>query len=100
MSPERAGVVYQVDASYFVFRAYYSLPPTFSDADGNPTQALYGFARFLADLLERARPARIVVAFDESFRGAESYRNSIYPAYKANRDETPPDLARQFAGCR
>ncbi len=100
MSAERAGVVYQVDASYFVFRAYHSLPPDVTDADGNPTQALYGFARFLADLLERARPARIVAAFDDSFRGAESYRNSSYPAYKANREETPPDLARQFARCR
>ena len=100
MSVDPPGAVYHVDASYFIFRAYHSLAGGFADADGNPTHALYGFARFLADLLERERPARIVVAFDESLGVEVSYRHSIFPAYKANREDPPPDLARQFGLCR
>ena len=95
-----SGVVYHVDASYFIFRAYHSMPPDMVDADGNATQALYGFARFLSDLLEQVRPERIGVAFDLSLRNVTSYRNGIYPAYKANRESPPADLERQFALCR
>lgn len=91
-------MVYLIDASVYVFRAYYSLPPDMRDGDGNPVHALYGFARFLADLLERARPEYVAVAFDASL--ATSFRNRIYPAYKANREPPPPDLALQFERCR
>ncbi len=94
------GVVYHIDASYFVFRAYHSMPPDMTDADGNATHALYGFARFVSDLLERVRPERIGVAFDQSLRSETSFRHGIYPAYKANREAPPVDLARQFALCR
>ncbi|MDE2304657.1 MAG: exodeoxyribonuclease IX [Gammaproteobacteria bacterium] len=101
MSPAgKAGVVHLVDASYFVFRAYHSLPAHLADADGEPTHALFGFALFLLDLLDGVRPERIAVAFDESLGGEASYRNSIYPAYKANREAAPPGLAQQFAHCR
>lgn len=95
----RSGVVYFVDASYFIFRAYHSMPPDMVDAEGNGTHALYGFARFLSDLLEQVRPERIVVAFDLSVNRT-SFRNGIYPAYKANRESPPADLGRQFALCR
>jgi 5'-3' exonuclease len=95
----RSGVVYYIDASYFIFRAYHSMPPDMVDADGNATHALYGFARFLSDLLEQVRPERICVAFDLSLRET-SFRNGIYPAYKANRESPPADLERQFALCR
>lgn len=91
-------MVYLIDASVYVFRAYYSLPPDMRDADGNSVHALYGFARFLSDLLEHAQPQYIAVAFDASL--ATSFRNRIYPAYKANREPAPPDLALQFARCR
>jgi DNA polymerase-1 len=94
------GVVYHIDASYFVFRAYHSMPPDMMDRDGNATHALYGFARFLCDFLEQVNPSRIVVAFDESLRGETSFRCAIYPAYKANREQPPVDLKRQFALCR
>ncbi len=100
MSGAVRGVVYHVDASYFIFRAYHSMPPDMVDGDGNATHALYGFARFLCDLLERVRPERIGVAFDISLRGEASFRNGIYPAYKANREPPPADLERQFALCR
>ena len=96
----RCGVVYYIDASYFIFRAYHSLPPDMVDGDGNSTHALYGFARFLSDLVEQIRPERIAIAFDKSLRSETSFRNGIYPAYKANRDAAPADLERQFGLCR
>jgi DNA polymerase I len=96
----RSGVVYHIDASYFIFRAYHSMPPDMMDAHGNATHALYGFARFISDLLEQVRPERIGVAFDVSLRTETSYRNGIYPAYKANREAPPVDLERQFELCR
>jgi len=96
----RAGppAVHLIDASYFVFRAYYSVGLEMVDGDGQPVNALYGFGRFLGDLLEAARPAHVAVAFDESL--ATSFRNEIYPAYKKNREPAPPELKRQFALCR
>ena len=59
-------MVYLIDASFYVFRAWHSMPPDLADGEGNLTHALYGFARFLGDLLERKRPHYIAVAFDES----------------------------------
>ncbi|MGA2343849.1 MAG: 5'-3' exonuclease H3TH domain-containing protein [Steroidobacteraceae bacterium] len=96
----RSGLVYHIDASYFVFRAYHSMPPDMVDRDGNATHALYGFARFISDFLEQVRPLRIGVAFDESLRGETSFRSGIYPAYKANRELPPADLSRQLTLCR
>jgi DNA polymerase I len=96
----RTGIVYHIDASFFVFRAYHSMPPDMVDRDGNATHALYGFARFISGFLEQVKPERIGVAFDESLRGESSFRAGIYPAYKANREPPPVDLKRQFALCR
>lgn len=91
-------VIYLVDASVYVFRAWYSIPDFMTDGSGRPVNAFYGYARFIGDLLERERPARIAVAFDASLAGC--HRNEIYPAYKANREPAPPELERQFALCR
>jgi len=91
-------LIFLVDASVYVFRAYHSMPPDMCDGDGNPVHALYGFARFLGDLIERERPEYMAVAFDASL--ATSFRNQIYPAYKANRDPAPLDLLLQFERCR
>lgn len=90
--------LYLVDASIYIFRAWYSVPPEFSNAAGEPTNAVYGFAGFLCDLLETQQPAHIAIAFDEALES--SYRNDIYPAYKANREPAPEQLLRQFAWCR
>ena len=87
-----------VDASMYVFRAWHSMPDEFHDADGWPTNAVHGFARFLLELLERERPRHIAVAFDEALDSC--FRNGLYPAYKANRDPAPPELKRQFAWCK
>lgn len=89
---------YLIDASVYVFRAYYSMPDDMVDAHGNPVNALYGFCRFIGDFMENVTPEYVAVLFDESL--TESFRTEIYPAYKANRDPAPPELKRQFLQCR
>jgi len=89
---------YLIDASVYVFRAYYSMPDDMVDDNGNPVNALYGFCRFLGDFMEQVQPQHIAVLFDESL--SKSFRNEIYPEYKANRDPAPPELKRQFGQCR
>ena len=91
-------MLYLIDASVYVFRAYHSQLPAMLDAEQRPVHAVFGFARFLGDLLERTRPQLVAVAFDR--RLATSYRNGIYPPYKAHREPAPPDLAAQFDYCR
>ncbi|WP_147652248.1 5'-3' exonuclease [Vulcaniibacterium gelatinicum] len=90
--------LYLIDASLYVFRAWHSMPDEFRDADGWPSNAVQGFARFLLDLLERERPRHVVVAFDEALDSC--FRNALYPAYKANREPAPEELKRQFAHCK
>lgn len=90
--------LYLVDASLYVFRAWHSMPDDFRDADGWPTNAVHGFARFLLELLERERPRHIVVAFDEAH--GSCFRNTLYPEYKANREPAPQELKHQFAWCK
>lgn len=90
--------LYLVDASLYVFRAWHSMPDEFRDADGWPTNAVHGFARFLLELVERERPTHIAVAFDEALDSC--FRNALYPAYKANRPPAPEELKRQFAHCK
>lgn len=90
--------VYLVDASIYVFRAWYSVPDDFTNDAGEPTNAVYGFAGFLCSLLEQVEPGHVGIAFDESL--TTSYRNEIYPEYKANRDPAPEDLKRQFGWAR
>ena len=91
-------MVYLIDGSVYIFRAWFSQSPGHHDADGNPTHALYGFARFLGDLIERRTPLYIAVAFDEC-RGS-GHRHALLPSYKANREPAPPELKRQFVLCR
>ncbi|MGH8063045.1 MAG: 5'-3' exonuclease [Pseudoxanthomonas sp.] len=90
--------LYLVDASLYVFRAWHSMPDQFHDADGWPTNAVHGFARFLLELLEQERPRHIAIAFDEALDSC--FRNKLYPAYKANRDPAPEELKRQFTHCK
>lgn len=91
-------MLHLIDASVFIFRAYHAVPIALADPDGNPVNALHGFARFLGDLIETVRPRHIAVAFDASL--VTSFRNQLYPAYKANREPAPEELKRQFALCR
>ncbi|GAA0723008.1 5'-3' exonuclease [Dokdonella soli] len=87
-----------VDGSLYVCRAWFAQVPDVTDADGAPVHAVHGFTRFLLDLIERTQPTHLAVAFDESL--TTSFRNAIYPDYKANRPPAPADLLRQFDGCR
>jgi DNA polymerase-1 len=90
--------VYLVDASIYIFRAWFSMSDDFVNQRGEPTNAVYGFSGFLCSLLEQTAAEHIAIAFDESLR--TSYRNEIYPQYKANREPAPEELKRQFAWSR
>jgi len=90
--------VYLVDASIYIFRAWFSISDEFANANGQPTNAVYGFTGFLCSLLEQTKAQHIGVAFDESL--SSSYRNEIYPQYKANREPAPEELKRQFKWAR
>lgn len=90
--------VYLIDASIFVFRAWHAVPNTLVDGDGNPVNAFHGFARFIGEVLEQVRPTHLGIAFDASLRN--SFRNQLYPPYKANREPPPEELKRQFSLCR
>ncbi len=90
--------LYLVDASLYVFRAWHSMPDEFQDREGWPTNAVHGFARFLLELLDRSRPQHIAIAFDEALDSC--FRNTLYPAYKANREPAPDALKRQFGHCK
>ncbi|UCC55234.1 MAG: hypothetical protein JSU75_07585 [Gammaproteobacteria bacterium] len=90
--------VYLVDASIYIFRAWFSVPDSLTNTAGEPINALHGFAGFLAGFLQEVNPAHVAVVFDESL--TTSFRNDIYPDYKANRETPPEDLKQQFAWCR
>jgi len=110
-NPKRAGAVmqkgdhlYLIDGSAYIFRAYHALPPLTRKSDGLPIGAVSGFCNMLWKLLLEARdtavgvvPTHFAVIFDHS---STTFRNEIYPEYKANRDAPPEDLRPQFGVIR
>src|SRR6185437_1601033 len=92
--PKPAGgrTLYLVDGSGYIFRAFHALPPL-PRADGVQINAVLGFTNMLVKLLQDINADRLAVIFDA---GRNSFRNEIYPEYKANRGETPPELIPQF----
>lgn len=82
-----------IDGYGFVFRAYHSLPPL-SRNDGVPVGAVYGFTNMLIKLLASLHVSHIAVVFDS---GSKTFRNEIFPQYKANRPPCPEDLIPQFS---
>ncbi|MGI9356227.1 MAG: 5'-3' exonuclease, partial [Rhizobiaceae bacterium] len=93
--------LFLVDGSAYIFRAYHALPPLTRKSDGLPIGAVSGFCNMLWKLLQDARdtaagvvPTHFAVIFDHS---STTFRNEIYPEYKANRDAPPEDLRPQFA---
>jgi len=82
-----------VDGSGFIFRAYHALPPL-TRPDGTPVGAVMGFCNMVARLIESHAGDRIAIVFDTS---RVSFRNEIYPQYKAHRPDPPEDLLPQFA---
>ena len=89
--------LYLIDASAYIFRAFHALPPLTRASDGLPIGAVSGFCNMLWKLLEDLkgdeRPTHFACVFD---KGSYTFRNDMYPEYKANRGETPEDLVPQF----
>ena len=80
-----------VDTYSFFFRAYYAIAPM-TTKNGLPTHALYGLTSMMIKLLREHQPHYMVCCFD---RKEGSFRNELYPEYKANRAEMPDDLVPQ-----
>jgi DNA polymerase-1 len=89
--------VYLIDGSGYIFRAFHALPPLTRPSDGLPVGAVHGFCAMLWKLMRESKaseaPTHIAVIFDAS---RESFRNAIYPEYKANRPPPPDELVPQF----
>ncbi len=93
--------LYLVDGSGYIFRAYHALPPLTRKSDGLPVGAVSGFCNMLVKLLNdmgatdgtSGTPTHLAVIFDAS---GKSFRNDIYPEYKAHRPPAPEDLVPQF----
>lgn len=89
--------IYLVDGSTYIFRAYHALPPLTRKSDGFPVGAISGFCNMLDKLIrdekEKNNLTHLLVIFDAP---GKTFRNSIYPEYKANRSSPPDDLIPQF----
>ncbi|RUU73868.1 DNA polymerase I, partial [Mesorhizobium sp. M7A.T.Ca.TU.009.01.1.2] len=92
--------LFLVDGSGYIFRAYHALPPLTRKSDGLPVGAVSGFCNMLWKLMLDARntdvgivPTHFAVIFDYS---SKTFRNDLYPEYKANRSAPPEDLIPQF----
>ena len=90
--------VYLIDASIYIFRAYFSIPDEWHSADGHSVNAVYGYARFLLSFLQRTQPTQLVFAYDESL--GSCFRNDLYPDYKSSRALPDEELAYQLAACK
>ena len=92
--------LFLVDGSAYIFRAYHALPPLTRKSDGLPVGAVAGYCNMIWKLVQDARdtsvgvvPTHFAVIFDYS---SKTFRNEIYPEYKANREAPPEDLRPQF----
>ena len=81
-----------VDGSNFLFRAYHGLPPL-TTPNGEPTGAIFGTLNMLRKLISKYEPDKMAVVFDAK---GKSFRNDIYPEYKAHRPPMPDDLRPQI----
>ena len=95
---EASATVYLIDASPYIFRAYFSLPDSIRTPAGEPVNAVYGFASFLLKLIADEAPSHLAATFDGSL--TTSFRNDLYPAYKAQRALPPAELEAQLDRCR
>ncbi len=89
-------IAYLIDTFSLMFQVFHAVPAMTSPS-GQPTNALFGFSRDLVALLRNHHPAWLICAWDSP---EPSERNIIYPAYKANRSETPEDLKSQIPKIR
>nr|WP_290668566.1 5'-3' exonuclease H3TH domain-containing protein [Ardenticatena sp.] len=80
-----------IDGHSLAFRAFYAIPPSFCDPTGRPSNLIYGFLMMLFRLVAEEQPDAVAVVFDK----AHSFRESLYPAYKAGRQALDPAIAEQ-----
>ncbi|MCP4389218.1 MAG: DNA polymerase I, partial [Gammaproteobacteria bacterium] len=92
MNQEKQKELLLVDGSSYLFRAYHGLPQLTSPSR-HPTGAIYGVLNMLRKLINDEQPDRIAVVFDAK---GKTFRNDIYPEYKANRPPMPDDLRVQI----
>ena len=89
--------LYLIDASAYIFRAFHALPPLTRQSDGLPIGAVAGFCNMLFKMLEELkgpeRPTHFACIFDAS---GDTFRNELYPLYKAQRPPAPEELVPQF----
>ena len=85
------------DATNYMYRAYFALPPMRSPG-GEPVQAALGFTNMVRKILRDETPDAFVAVFDAP--GGDATRRALYPDYKAQRDKQPEDLSPQFAAAR
>lgn len=85
--------IFLVDGSGYIFRAYYAVPQNLTNPQGVPVGAVLGFCNMMVKLLKDLQAPYVAVIFDAA---RKNFRYDIYPEYKANRSETPPDLIPQF----
>ena len=84
-----------IDGHSMAYRAFYALPAeNFKTSTGQPTNAIYGFARMLINLIKEEKPTHIAVAFDVSRR---TFRTEKFAEYKANRASTPDEFRSQLS---
>ena len=88
--------LYVVDASAFIFKSFHGMRERLSTSDGQPVQAVFGYMRTLLRILRLKSPSHIVVTFDCK---GPTFRNDIYPEYKANRPPPPEGLHEQYQLC-
>ena len=88
------GPLLAVDAPSLLYRAFFALPRSITDADGRPVNALLGVANLVLFVVERHDPRAVVLCF-----GAEAadYRTDLFDPYHADRPPMPPELERQWA---
>jgi len=82
-----------IDGSGYIYRAFYAIPNMTRPSDGLPVNAVYGFTSMLMQFVSENNADCLAVVFDAK---RSNFRNDIYPPYKANRRETPPELVPQF----
>src|SRR5467141_603325 len=97
-APAKGDHVFLVDGSSYIFRAYHALPPLNRKSDGLQVNAVLGFCnmlwKLLRDMPENNRPTHLAIIFDKS---EITFRNKLYPDYKAHRPPAPDDLIPQFS---
>lgn len=91
------GTVYLIDASIYIFQAYFSPYTECFDTSSRDLSAVYGFMRFLLQFINRIKPSHVAIARDESlFCG---FRHQLCPDYKSNRELPDENLKVQLDGC-